>query len=96
MRRTPGAADGPPPSRERNLVAPPCREYTAEQDARSQGRWRQRGLQRHHKNLTPMRTPGAADGPPPNREWPLDALPCREYAADQVAYGQGRWRLKGH
>ena len=71
--RTPGTADGPPPSRERPSDAPPCREHFAKQITRLEARWRLRGRHRSHDHLPPMRTPGAVDGPPPSREWRLDA-----------------------
>ena len=89
--RTPGAADSFLPIRERRPSdAPPRREYAAEQNARSQGRWRRRGRQRRHEKLGQMRMPGAADGSPPIRERPSDALTRREYAVKQVPRRQGR------
>ena len=91
----PGAANSIPPSRERRPSdAPPREEYAADQDARSQGRWRRRVHQRRHENLASIRMPGAADSSAPSRERPSDAPTRREYAAAQVPHRQGRWHLQ--
>ena len=93
--RTPGAADTPPPIGERPLDAPPSREYVDKQVSRLESHWRPRGRQRHHMHLTPMRTQGAVNGPPPSRERPLDAPPLRKYFTKQVFRLEGRWRPRG-
>ena len=92
---TPGAADGPPPSKERPSDVPPRMEYTAKRISRLEGRWHLRGHQLSHDHLTPMRTPGAADCPLPSKDMTLDASPHRMYTSKQVSHLEGCWRRRG-
>ena len=71
-------------------AATPRRQYVAKQLSLSEGRWRPRIRPLHNEHLTLMRTPGAADGPFPIRERPLDVPPYRQYVAKQVSHREGR------